>query len=143
MQKLNSLHDLLIQQLSDLYVSEQQALQTLLPQMKKAASTPELKEALEEVEELKREHTNRLKAIFDMLEANPDTSSVTEPSGIVEEYKNVAQRGGSPGVTDAAIIAYLQHLGHVEIAGYGCARSFAKQLNQEEAWQLLQLGLLK
>ena len=48
---------------------------------------------------------------------------------------------GDPSVLDAAIICAAQRVEHYEIAGYGCARTFAGLLGDNEAADLLQQTL--
>jgi len=48
---------------------------------------------------------------------------------------------GDPEVKDAALIAAAQRVEHYEIAGYGCARTFARQLGQHNVAALLQQTL--
>jgi ferritin-like metal-binding protein YciE len=61
--------------------------------------------------------------------------------GIIEEGKDVLEADMDDQVRDAAIIAAAQRVEHYEIAGYGCARTFATQLGNEEAATLLQHSL--
>jgi len=58
--------------------------------------------------------------------------------GLLEEGKEIMSEEAEPEVMDAALIAAAQRVEHYEIAGYGCARTFARQLGHEEAANLLQ-----
>ena len=51
------------------------------------------------------------------------------------------QENADPDVRDAALIAAAQRVEHYEIAGYGCARTFASILGDEETASLLQQSL--
>jgi ferritin-like metal-binding protein YciE len=61
--------------------------------------------------------------------------------GLLEEGKEVMEEDGDEMVKDAAMIAAAQRVEHYEIAGYGCARTFANLLGEEEVAALLQESL--
>ena len=61
--KLETLKDLYIEELRDVYDAENQILKSL-PKMAKAASADSLREAFEEHEEVTRGHVERLEEIF-------------------------------------------------------------------------------
>jgi ferritin-like metal-binding protein YciE len=61
--------------------------------------------------------------------------------GLIEEGKMALTDIEDDDVRDAALIAAAQRVEHYEIAGYGCARTFAEQLGFDDAVQLLQLTL--
>jgi ferritin-like metal-binding protein YciE len=46
-----------------------------------------------------------------------------------------------PAVRDAGLIAAAQRVEHYEMAAYGCARTYARQLGQQQAASLLQQTL--
>jgi ferritin-like metal-binding protein YciE len=58
--------------------------------------------------------------------------------GLIEEGAEILEADMEDTVRDAAIIAACQRVEHYEMAGYGCARTFARQLGNEEATSLLQ-----
>ena len=58
--------------------------------------------------------------------------------GLLEEGKEIMEEDAEPAVLDAALIAAAQKVEHYEIASYGCARTYAKLLEQTEAEDLLQ-----
>lgn len=134
---LNNLEDLFIQQLNDLYSAEQQ-LMDALPKMAKSASTPELKEALNEHLEQTRTQAARLENIFESMGSRPARHKCKGMEGIIEEGSEVLHEKGESSVIDAAIIASAQRVEHYEIAGYGCARTYAEELGYNDAADLLQ-----
>ena len=67
---LDSLHDLYVEELKDLYNAENQLLKAL-PKMVKAATHPDLKNAFKEHLEVTRNQVTRLEAIFEKLEESP------------------------------------------------------------------------
>ena len=134
---LNSLRDLLVTELKDLYNAENQLLKAL-PKMAKAASSPDLKAAFTEHLEVTRRQVERLETIFADLGTSPKGKKCKAMEGLVEEGKEVIDEDGDPAVKDAALIAAAQRVEHYEIAGYGCARTFAQLLGHANAAALLQ-----
>jgi len=134
---LDSLHDLYVNELKDLYNAENQLLKAL-PKMAKAASAPELAEAFKEHLEVTRKQVERLETIFTELGVSPKGKKCKAMEGLVEEGKEMIEEDGDPSVKDAGLIAAAQRVEHYEIAGYGCVRTFAKLLGYTEAEALLQ-----
>src|SRR5207248_6136438 len=59
-------------------------------------------------------------------------------TGIVQEADDRVNQATTPDVRDAAIIGVAQRIEHYEIAGYGCARTYARRLNRPDEARLLQ-----
>jgi ferritin-like metal-binding protein YciE len=57
---------------------------------------------------------------------------------LIHEGSEIIGLDGDPSVKDAALIAAAQRVEHYEIAGSGCARTFAQQLGRTELAALLQ-----
>ncbi|QJW98342.1 YciE/YciF ferroxidase family protein [Frigoriglobus tundricola] len=134
---LDSLHDLYVDELKDLYNAENQLLKAL-PKLAKSATAPELKAAFTEHLEVTRKQVERLEQIFTALETSPKGKKCKAMEGLIEEGKDVLEEDGEPAVIDAALIACAQRVEHYEMAGYGCVRTFAKLLGYEDAEALLQ-----
>jgi ferritin-like metal-binding protein YciE len=134
---LDSLHDLYVDELKDLYNAENQLLKAL-PKMAKAAAAPELKAAFTEHLEVTRKQVERLDQIFEGLGVNPKGKKCKAMEGLIEEGKEVMEEDGEDEVIDAALIAAAQRVEHYEMAGYGCVRTFANLLGYEDAAALLQ-----
>jgi ferritin-like metal-binding protein YciE len=137
---LNSLHDLYVEELRDLYNAENQLLKAL-PRMAKAASHPDLKAAFTEHLEVTRGQVERLAGLFEELGEKPTGKKCKAMEGLVAEGKDVIDEDGEPAVKDAALIAAAQRVEHYEIAGYGCVRTFATLLGYTDAAELLQQTL--
>ncbi len=135
--KLESLHDLYVDELKDLYSAENQLLKAL-PKMAKAASTEELRTAFKEHLEETRGQVQRLERIFEELDARPKGKKCKAMEGLIEEGKEIMSEDIEPNVLDAALIAAAQRVEHYEIASYGCARTYARLLGYDEAAELLQ-----
>jgi ferritin-like metal-binding protein YciE len=138
--KLNSLHDLFVDELKDLYNAEHQILKAL-PKMVKAASAPELAAAFEEHNEVTKEQVRRLETIFKMLKTSPKGKKCKAMEGLLQEGKELMSEDADPSVMDAALIAAAQRVEHYEMAGYGCVRTYATLLGYPEAADLLQQTL--
>jgi ferritin-like metal-binding protein YciE len=138
--KLASLQDLLVEQLQDLHDAENQILKAL-PKMAKAASAPELRQAFEEHLEQSRIHVERLDRVFKEIGAKSKGKPCKAMQGLIAEGEEMIKEKAEPEVRDAGLIAAAQRVEHYEIAGYGCVRTYAAQLGQKQAAQLLQQTL--
>jgi ferritin-like metal-binding protein YciE len=137
---LNSLKDLFIDELRDLYDAEDQITEAL-PKLIEKAKNPELKSALEEHLEVTRGQVKRLEQIFNRLGEKPTGESCKGMKGLIKEGDDVSSRDGDGSVIDAAIISSAQRVEHYEIAGYGTVRTYAELLGEQEFANLLQQTL--
>jgi len=136
--KLQSLHDLYVEELKDLYSAENQLLKAL-PKMAKAATAESLREAFEEHLEVTKQQVERLEKIFEGLGKTPKGKKCVAMEGLIEEGSEMIQKKDiEPEVLDAALIAAAQKVEHYEIAGYGTVRTYAKLLGEDDAAELLQ-----
>lgn len=136
---LQSMTDLLLHELSDLYDAEQQALKAY-PKLINAASSEELREVLETHGEETKKQVERLEQIFKHLKTTPEHVPCKAMQGLIAEAKTLLKHGqdAEPSVLDAALIGAAQRMEHYEIAGYGCARSYAQIVGAREIARLLQ-----
>jgi ferritin-like metal-binding protein YciE len=135
--KMKSLHDLYIGELRDLYSAENQLLKAL-PKMARAAHADELRQAFEDHLAETENQVQRLEMIFQQLDISTRGKKCKGMEGLIEEGKEVMESAADEMVLDAALIAAAQKVEHYEIAGYGCARTYARMLGQDEAAELLQ-----
>ncbi len=133
----NSMEDLYLDQLQDIYDAEQR-LTKALPEMAKAAHAPELKRAFEAHLKETEGHVLRLERCFDLFGKTPKAKTCNAMKGLLAEGEAVLKATGNPDVIDAALIAAAQRVEHYEMAGYGCLRQFAMRCGQENAAELLQ-----
>src|SRR5689334_550179 len=129
--KMKTLEDLLAHELKDLYSAEKQ-LTKALPKMAKAASSDALREAFEGHLEETEEQISRLEQVFEKLELPSRGHKCKAMEGLIEEGKEILEEDMEDNVRDAALIAAAQRVEHYEIAGYGCARTFAELLGHQE-----------
>src|SRR5687768_6057045 len=136
MPKLNSLDDLLVHELQDIYHGEGQILRAL-PKMIKAASHPELQAAFEEHLEQTEGQVERLDQAFKLLGVPAKGKRCEGMAGLIEEGKKMMEEDAEPSVMDAALIAAAQKVEHYEIASYGCVCTYAEMLGYDQAHDLL------
>ncbi len=134
--KLDHLEKLFIEQLNDAYSAEKQ-LVVALPKMERKASTPELKEAINNHLEETQGQVERIEKIFETIEGKPGRHKCKAMEGLIEEAQELLKEDAEPIVRDAAIICAAQKVEHYEIATYGCLRAYAKLLGHDEAVQLI------
>lgn len=138
--KLNTLRDLYIEQLQDLYSAENQLVKAL-PKMAEAASHPQLKQAFQtHLVETERQ-VQRLDQIFQGLGEKAGGHTCKAMEGLIKEGNEMIKMKGDPSAIDAGLIAAAQRVEHYEMAGYGCVRTYAKQLGEQQGAMLLQQTL--
>jgi ferritin-like metal-binding protein YciE len=138
--KLDSLRDLLVEQLRDLYSAETQLVEAL-PKIAEAASSQELKSAFEHHLQQTYEHVSRLKDIFGDIGEKSSGETCEAMKGLIKEGEILLKAEGDPDVRDAGLIGAAQRVEHYEIAGYGTARSLAQRLGDSQVAGTLQLTL--
>lgn len=139
--KLESLRSLLLEQLQDLYSAEEQITKAL-PKMIEHTYDAGLKSALSEHLDITREQIRRLDRIFDDIrEGDRNGSKCKGMEGLIKEGDEIVKAKGDPETRDAGIIASAQRVEHYEIAGYGCARTYASLLGRRDWAQQLQQTL--
>jgi len=136
--KLQSLHDLYVRELKDLYNAENQIIKAL-PKMVKAATSPELERAFEEHLQATRQQVERLERIFQRLDESPRGAKCKAMEGILDEGDEMMDLDTTRDtVSDAALISAAQRVEHYEMAVYGTVRTYARQLGYQEDARLLQ-----
>jgi ferritin-like metal-binding protein YciE len=139
MQK-DSLRELYVAELKDLYNAETQLVKAL-PKMAKASSNAELRQGFEEHLRQTSEHVSRLEQIFEMLGEKPTGKKCLGMEGLVKEGAETMKEDYEDELMDAALIGAAQRVEHYEIAGYGTVRAFAEVLGENEHVSLLEQTL--
>jgi ferritin-like metal-binding protein YciE len=137
---LETLKELYVNELRDLYNAENQLIKAL-PKMAKGASSDDLRESFEKHLEQTKEHAHRLEQVFEELGAKTKGKTCQAMKGLIEEGSEVLKADGDDSVIDAGIIVAAQKIEHYEIAGYGSVRTFAQLLGQDKSAELLQQTL--
>ena len=138
--KLESLRDLLVEQLQDLYDAENRITKAL-PKMAKAATSPALKAAFEKHLRETEGQVKRLEEVFKALGETAKTKTCKAMQGLIAEGEETIAENAEPEVRDAALIASAQRVEHYEMAGYGTVRSYAKLLKEDACVRLLEQTL--
>lgn len=138
--RLDSLEDLLLLELSDLYDGEKR-LCDALPQMADAASSPALKQAFQLHLEQTQRQVSRLEQMFVDLGKSSSRETCEAMKGLIKEGSEIISATGNPDVKDAALISAAQRVEHYEIAGYGTVRTIAQHLGHTNLVRLLQMTL--
>ncbi len=140
---MHTMKDLLVTQLNELHAAEKHC-STLLTSLADHASDRALAELLRSHGSETQEHLARLDAVFKELGLKPHVARAETAcmKGLARDCLELAKAPRTePHVRDAAIIAGVQHIEHDEIAGYGCARTWAQLLGFLGAAGKLQLTL--
>lgn len=138
--EMESLKELYVEELKDLYSAEKQLVKAL-PKMAKNATNPELKQAFTDHLQETEGHVERLEQIFEMLGERAGGKKCKGMEGLIEEAKELLEEDASEEVLDAGMISKAQHVEHYEMAGYGTVRTYARQLGLDEQADLLQQTL--
>jgi ferritin-like metal-binding protein YciE len=134
--KLDSLRELYIEELKDLYSAETQITKAL-PKLAKTATNPKLRQAFEDHLEQTKGHVQRLEQIFEGLSEKPTGKTCEGMKGLLKEGDEMAAEDGDTDVIDAGLISAAQRVEHYEIAGYGSVATYAELLGEDEAVDLL------
>lgn len=135
--QIDNLEKLFVEQLKDTYNAEKQIVRAL-PRMAKAAGDEELREAFETHLQETEKQVERLDRIFQELGKNPQGKKCVGMEGLIEEAKELLNEDVDEDVLDAGLIAAAQKVEHYEIAAYGCLKTYAQLLGNEEAVTLLE-----
>jgi ferritin-like metal-binding protein YciE len=138
--RFDTLRDLYVNELRDLYSAETQLIEAL-PRMIKAATSPSLQLAFEEHLEETKEQMRRLDQLFELIGEEASGETCEAMQGLIKEAQGYAEAGGSDAVKDAGLIGAAQRIEHYEIAAYGTTRSLANRLGDAESAELLQQSL--
>lgn len=138
--KLNTLQDLYIHELKDLYSAEKQIV-TALPKMAKAASNEMLSASFLEHLEQTKEHVTRLTTILTSHGQTTRGPKCQGMEGLLKEGAEMIEEEIDEEVRDAGLISAAQRVEHYEMAGYGCARTYAELLGDKNGAKLLQTTL--
>ena len=138
--ELDTLKDLYIGEIKDLYSAERQLVKAL-PKMARAAKDTQLQQAFRTHLKETAEHAARLEQICKDLGVSARGKKCVAMEGLIEEGSELIKENTDPDVLDAGLISKAQRVEHYEIAGYGTVRTYARQLGFENHAELLQQTL--
>jgi ferritin-like metal-binding protein YciE len=136
--KLETLRDLFVEHVQDLYSAETQIVKAL-PKMEKAATAPELKQAFRYHLTQTEEHVRRIETIARELNFKPEGKKCKGMEGLLAEGEELIKEKADKDVLDAGLIAAAQKVEHYEISGYGTARAYAQMLGAVDAVRTFKL----
>lgn len=135
-----SFHELFIEELQELYSIESQLIEEL-PKMAKAATSPELKQALKEHLKETQHQLKRLEQIFHRLDKKGNVNHSQGIKSILKDGEHMVMHQEKSATKDAAIISATQKVEHYEIAAYGTAKAHAKCLDLTDIADILDESL--
>lgn len=138
--ELDTLEQLYVHGLKDLYSAENQILKAL-PKMIKASTHKDLKRAFQAHERQTREHVRRLERVCKQLGVSPKGVKCEGMEGLLKEGSELIKEKPDADVLDAGLISAAQHVEHYEMAGYGTLRTYARQMGLTEQQRILQTTL--
>lgn len=133
---MESMRELLIDEMRDLYDAEKQLVKAL-PKVVKASSNSELSGAVAQHLEETRGQVERLERAFELLGEKPKSKPCAAMHGLIEEAREAFEEDMAEPLVDSAIICAAQKVEHYEIAGYGTVSAWAKALGLDEVAELL------
>ena len=133
---MNTLEDLFLDSLADMYYAENQ-LTKALPKMAKAATNDQLRTAFEMHLTETEGHVQKLEEVFAAFGKTPKSKKCPAIVGIIKEADEIASENKKSSTINAALIFAGQKAEHYEIASYGGLRDWAKLLGNEDAANLL------
>ena len=134
---MDSLEELFVDELKDLFNAENQLIKAL-PKLAKKATTPALKKAFTDHLKQTEEHVARLQKIGQMLGEKLTGKKCAAMEGLVEEGGEILEEDDQNAIIDAALIGAAQRVEHYEIAAYGTVRAMAETLGHNDIVELLQ-----
>jgi ferritin-like metal-binding protein YciE len=137
MATMDSLEDLLKDEIKDIYDAEKQ-LTKALPKLIKAATAAELKTALSDHLKETQEHVARLEQVFDLMQMPVRGKKCEGMQHLIAEGSEMVSECEEDGTRDAVIIAAAQKCEHYEIASYGTIRVWANLLDRTEVGSMFE-----
>jgi ferritin-like metal-binding protein YciE len=134
---MKTLKDLFLDELADMYDAEKRIVKAL-PKMAKAATSPDLKAAIQSHLKQTEGHVTKLEQVFRSFDEKAKAETCEATVGLLKEGDEIAEDfKGSPAI-NAALISAAQKVEHYEMASYGCLHEWAGLLGNEEAAGLLE-----
>jgi len=138
--KIETLQDLYLKELRDLYGSEK-LLAKWLPKIMEKADLMELRQVLSNHLNEIRGQVTRLEKIFQLRGEKPAVKNGKALEGILAEADEDIADAGTATIRDTAIVAAIQQIKHYEIAAYGTLHAYATHLDYTEDGRQLQATL--
>lgn len=137
---IQSMDDLLLHGLKDIYYAEHQIVRSL-PSMIEKATNRDLSKGLRDHLEETNKQIERLDQVFKKLGQPAQGVQCPAIDGLIEEANEVAGEVADKEVLDAAIVGAAQSIEHYEIARYGTLIAWAEALGHDDILRLLTTNL--
>ena len=137
---IETLDDLFVHTLRDIYYAEKQ-IEKALPKMIDKATAPDLRSGFEKHLDQTKGHIARVEQVFEMHGVEAKEVHCPAIDGILEEADEVSGEVDDKRVLDAALIASAQAVEHYEITRYGTLIAWAKQLGRNDCASVLAQNL--
>jgi ferritin-like metal-binding protein YciE len=134
---MQSLNDLFVHTLSDVYSAEVQ-LTKALPKMAEAATETKLAEGFRQHLEETKGHIERLDQVIQALDdVEMENVTCVAMEGLIKEGEEIIQEVEEGPVRDAGLIVAAQKVEHYEISSYGSLMALAKNLGYDNVVSIL------
>ncbi|WP_080507602.1 ferritin-like domain-containing protein [Bryobacter aggregatus] len=133
---METLEDLLVEELKDLYSAEKQLVKAL-PKMVRGAQDRDLKYVFNEHLEVTKEQVTRLEEVFQLLGQKAKAKHCKAMEGLIAEGSECLEESKAGHLRDLQLIGCAQRIEHYEIAAYLTARTIAEQCGWTEPAELL------
>lgn len=137
MPTMDSLEDLLKDEIKDIYDAEKQ-LTKALPKLIKNATADDLKKALSYHLQETEEHIARLEQVFNLMQMPVRGKKCEGMQHLIAEGSKMIAECEEDGTRDALIIAAAQKCEHYEICSYGTLRVWANLLNHTDVGSIFE-----
>ena len=133
---MNTLEDLFLDSLADMYYAENQLVKAL-PKMAKVATHEDLRAAFEMHLGETEGHVEKLERVFEEFGEKPHSKKCPAIVGIIKEAEEIISENKKSPTINAALIYAAQKAEHYEIASYGTLREWARHLQKDGAADLI------
>jgi len=137
---IESMDDLLLHGLKDIYYAEKQIIKSL-PKLIEKATNRDLSKGLKDHLEETKGQVERLDQVFNKLGEEPEGVQCPAIDGLISEADDLAGDVADKEVLDAAIVGSAQAVEHYEIARYGTLIAWADTLGRDDISRLLNTNL--
>jgi ferritin-like metal-binding protein YciE len=137
---IETMDDLLLHGLKDIYYAENQIVRSL-PKLIEKATNRDLSKGLKDHLEETKNQVARLDQVFKKLGQEPKGVKCPAIDGLISEADEIAGEVSDKEVMDAAIVAAAQSVEHYEIARYGTLIAWAESLGHDDIIRLLNTNL--
>ena len=139
----SKLKEFFVDQLQDIFWAEQKMVKTL-EKLKDSATTIRLKESFNDHLKETKQHVERLKDIFALINEAAEEKKCKAMAGIIDEGEDIIDETDKGSAQrDVGLIFAAQKAEHYEIATYGGLATLARTLGYSQIAEILEKTLLE